>query len=239
MRPLAGSTPNVHWRYVDTEELRAHPRYLSLPPVSSLELCGPASFRWIRQEEPLWDAVHEGVLTSRHLISVLGFREPAAARSLGLSRAMESPDAMRRVYDELRMADPRASAAASELRAERLGRQPSARRDSTVQTAWAGAARARRHVAAAAARRRGARRPRRINLECAVRVGRREEAALAAVLQYDEAATMEEIGLAMVDLKHANQELRAAARPASCRRSARRPALPLRLGGGAAWSRSR
>ena len=241
--PLAGSTPNVHWRYVDTEELRAHPRYSSLPPVSSLELCGPASFRWIRQEEPLWDAVHEGVLTSRHLISVLGFREPAAARSLGLSRAMESPDAMRRVYDELRNADPQGigrsvpSCALSGFEASAV--TAAATRNAEIQTAWAEVRRA--HAGAwppprrnPPPRRRGDRAASISSVRCAWGSAQ-EAAALAAVLQYDEAATMEEIGLAMVDPANMpTEELRAAAAAGELPPIGASPDAMLQLGGGAA-----
>ena len=187
--------------------MRSHPRYSSLPPVSSLELAGPNTFRWIRQEEPLWDAVHEGVLTSRHLISVLGFREPAAARRLGLSRAMESPDAMRHVYEELRRADPQGigrsvpSCALTGFDASAVAAATT--RNAEVRTAWVEVRRA--HAGAwppprraPPPRRRGDRAPSISSVRCAWGSAQ-EAAALAAVLQHEKDASMEEIGLAMVD----------------------------------------
>lgn len=55
----------------------------------------PASFplpscRYIRQEDPLWSALHQGVLTTGYLPQTLGFFEPASAHKLGLPKSRVS-----------------------------------------------------------------------------------------------------------------------------------------------------
>ena len=53
--------------------------------LPSMKLCVcPQHLQWVRQDEPLWDDLHEGVITSRHLLAILGFREARSARVLGL-----------------------------------------------------------------------------------------------------------------------------------------------------------
>lgn len=101
-----GQQPNVHWRAVSVEELREHPRMLSLPECSELRMAGPATFRYVRQDESLWSELHEGVLTSRHLLAVLGFREPQAAERLRLPRGFVSPGALEHAYAYFREASP-------------------------------------------------------------------------------------------------------------------------------------
>lgn len=44
----------------------------------------PLLCRYVRQESPLWSALHNGVLTSSTLNGALGFYEPGAAQRLGL-----------------------------------------------------------------------------------------------------------------------------------------------------------
>ena len=48
---------------ISTEELRSHPQVIGLPPADGVQLAGPKSFHWVRQDDPLWDDLHEGVLT--------------------------------------------------------------------------------------------------------------------------------------------------------------------------------
>lgn len=99
---ISGHGPNVHWRGIAIEELRAHPRFISLPPASDVRLAGPETFHYIRQDEPLWDELHDGVLTSRYLLGALGMREPQAARILGLPRAVVQPGAIAASWHALR-----------------------------------------------------------------------------------------------------------------------------------------
>ena len=100
---VSGSSPNVHWRGITMEELRTHPRFISLPPASDVRLAGPETFHYVRQDEPLWDELHDGVLTSRYLLGALGMREPEAARALGLPRAVIQPGAIAETWRALRM----------------------------------------------------------------------------------------------------------------------------------------
>ena len=103
--PATGNHPNIHWRALTDEELRAHPRFVALPPVRQLKMAGPSTFQWVRQDEPLWDDLHEGVITSRHLLAILGFREARSARVLGLGKGLIDAGAARRTYQQLCAAD--------------------------------------------------------------------------------------------------------------------------------------
>lgn len=100
-RYITGSNPNVFWKDVSDEQFRAHPRVLPLPPVDGVTLAGPDTFLWVRQDDPLWDELHRGVLTSRHLLSSLGLREPRAAKLLGLGKGMWTPGAIENVWMDL------------------------------------------------------------------------------------------------------------------------------------------
>ena len=101
---IKGRNPNIHWRALSTDDFRAHPRVIGLPPVDGIQLAGPQTFWWVRQDDPLWDELHDGVLTSRHLLAALGMREPRAARASGLPRAVVQPGAIGRVWRELHSA---------------------------------------------------------------------------------------------------------------------------------------
>lgn len=82
---VRGREPNVHWRWTPMEELRRDPRFVALPPASAVHVGGPSTFRWVRQDDPLWEELHEGVLTSRHVLGALGMCEERAAAALNLS----------------------------------------------------------------------------------------------------------------------------------------------------------
>jgi hypothetical protein len=61
-------------------------------------LAGPDTFWWVRQDDELWDELHDGVLTSRHLLSALGMRERRAAKLLGFGNHLVTPDAIGHVW---------------------------------------------------------------------------------------------------------------------------------------------
>lgn len=201
-----GSLPNVYWRSIAMDELRSHPRFVSLPPVPSLTLAGPATFRWVRQDDALWEDLHESVLTSRHLLAVLGFREPRAARILGLNRAFVSPNALVDSYYAFRQANPLGHTSAPGAALRRPGRAIEAEAARTNH-----ALRAALHSFYAAEARwppleedsvRGlgsVRMPRSIG-ELRCRWGSAQEAAaLASLLEaLPEEARVEEVGLAML-----------------------------------------
>jgi hypothetical protein len=42
---MSGVLPNIHWGAVDIDRLRAHPRFLALPPVQGLTLADHSSYR--------------------------------------------------------------------------------------------------------------------------------------------------------------------------------------------------
>jgi len=110
---LRGKEPNLNWRATTLEELRADPRFVALPPVEAVHVGGPATFRWVRQDDPLWDALHAGVLTSRSLLGVLGMCEAESAALLGLHPAMASRGAALSAWASLQRPttwDPGASA---------------------------------------------------------------------------------------------------------------------------------
>ena len=69
--------------------------------MSSLTLAGPDTFKWVRQDTDLWDELHAGVLTSRHLLSALGFREPTAGAALGLPKGVCYSGALADVHAQL------------------------------------------------------------------------------------------------------------------------------------------
>jgi len=106
---LIGSEPNVYWYFVSMDELRSQERFLALPPPSSLEIHGPATWSWVRQDNPLWEQLHWGVLSTRHLKGILGFQEPQAAAFLGLAHNMIDHDEVLSAYHDLLEA-PEASA---------------------------------------------------------------------------------------------------------------------------------
>lgn len=93
----SGSLPNVHWRAVDLDELRAMPRYRALPPVSSIELGSPCSFRYLRQDHPAWAAAHQGVLTTGSLKEALGLSEPDTLQRMGMPRSHGTKGAVQQV----------------------------------------------------------------------------------------------------------------------------------------------
>lgn len=58
--------------------------------------------RYVRQDSPLWRALHAGVLTSSTLSGALGFYEPAGVAQLGLPRHMQSRGPLLAAYQNLR-----------------------------------------------------------------------------------------------------------------------------------------
>ncbi len=63
---------------------------------SDLLLC-----RYVRQESPLWSALHNGVLTSSTLNGALGFYEPGAVHRLGLPKHFVRHGALLAAYSNL------------------------------------------------------------------------------------------------------------------------------------------
>ena len=241
--PLAGSTPNVHWRYVDTEELRAHHAVFAAAagllaralragvlPVDSAGGAAVGRGPRGRADEPPLD-IRAGIPRAGRRAEQRALARDGVARrdAQGLRRAAQRrPSGHRPQRPELR---------AEWLRGVGRHRRRDAKRRNT-DGVGRGAACARRRVAATAAQPAAAAARERAASISSVRCAwgsAQEAAALAAVLQYDEAATMEEIGLAMVDpADMPTEELRAAAAAGELPPIGASPDAMLRLGGGAA-----
>lgn len=86
-RVESGRVPNLFWRAVAMEDLRASPDFDALPEESSVTLAGARSFAYVRQGTEAWDALHDGRLTTGILKACLGFNEEYVdKRALGLGR---------------------------------------------------------------------------------------------------------------------------------------------------------
>jgi hypothetical protein len=59
-----GRLPNVYRHAPSMQAIRDQPAFEALPPVASVCVAGPDSHRYVRQDDPLWDRLHEGVLTT-------------------------------------------------------------------------------------------------------------------------------------------------------------------------------
>ncbi|KAK9847291.1 hypothetical protein WJX84_002718 [Apatococcus fuscideae] len=84
---MAGSFPNLGWNAIGMEELRNLPAFGALPSVWDVSLVNPTSYRYVRQDTDLWDALHQGIVTGGRLNNVLGFYEPLAGKMLGVPRS--------------------------------------------------------------------------------------------------------------------------------------------------------
>lgn len=81
----SGKVPNLFWRAVDIDDLRAAENFIALPDESSIRLAGAKSFAYVRQGTEVWDALHDGRLTTGILKAALGFNEEKVnKRALGL-----------------------------------------------------------------------------------------------------------------------------------------------------------
>lgn len=98
---LSGKIPNMFWCAIAYDELRCQRHFLPLPPVNELELRGPGTWHWVRQDDPLWGQLHWGVLTARHLAGALGLHEPRSAAFLDIPHHMRSHQSAVHVYKHL------------------------------------------------------------------------------------------------------------------------------------------
>lgn len=84
---FVGTLPNVYHQAVSLEELRRCPSFDALPPAAALALAGPPSWRYVRQDDPLWGRLHPGRLTSGYIAAALGLFEPGAAARLKIGKS--------------------------------------------------------------------------------------------------------------------------------------------------------
>ena len=82
--PERGSSPNVAWRAVSMEELRAHPYFLALPEPHTVFPTCAADLRLYRQDSREWWACHAGRVTTSACAPCLGLYEERAAALLGV-----------------------------------------------------------------------------------------------------------------------------------------------------------
>jgi hypothetical protein len=85
-----GNTPDVNWRAIPMEHLRAHPLYIPLPhPNTVTNLNSLEDVRNFRQDSWQWDELHKGRCTTSQAAPALGLLEPNAARALGIPRSLQ------------------------------------------------------------------------------------------------------------------------------------------------------
>ncbi|PRW39169.1 Restriction endonuclease type II-like [Chlorella sorokiniana] len=85
------------------EQLRRDPRVPleGLPPVEQLALAGPESHRYVRQDDPLWDQLHAGVLTTGLVRGALGLYEKTTAKKLGIPSGRSGHGELLKAYHHL------------------------------------------------------------------------------------------------------------------------------------------
>ena len=82
--PPRGSQPNIAWRAVSMDELRAHPAFIALPLPDTVAPAAPADLRLYRQDSRQWWECHAGRISTSACASCLGVYEDRAASLLGV-----------------------------------------------------------------------------------------------------------------------------------------------------------
>ncbi|KAL4524321.1 hypothetical protein Ndes2437B_g05098 [Nannochloris sp. 'desiccata'] len=98
---FSGALPNIYHHALTFDHLRQFPTFTALPPVDSICIAGPSSYRYIRQDDDLWGRLHTGRLTSGYLSAALGLFEPAAAKRLKLNKSRISHGPLLNAYRHL------------------------------------------------------------------------------------------------------------------------------------------
>ena len=81
---FAGLLPNVFHAGLSFEELRRSPTFTARPDTDSILLSSsPTSYRYVRQDDPLWGRLHAGMCTTGYIAAALGLFEQRAARRIG------------------------------------------------------------------------------------------------------------------------------------------------------------
>jgi hypothetical protein len=102
-----GITPNVYWRAVDREVLRAHSSWENLPLPGALSIKSARDLRWLRQDCEAWFQARSLVQVNASTVwMALGFGESYSARRLFVpsSSGMRSHDHAIHAYHQ--MMDP-------------------------------------------------------------------------------------------------------------------------------------
>ena len=85
-----GNIPDVAWRSISMNHLRAHPNFQPLPPPSHItNLPSREHVRYFRQDSWQWDYLHTGRCTTSQASSALGFLEAKCASYLGIPTSLQ------------------------------------------------------------------------------------------------------------------------------------------------------
>ena len=85
-----GNIPDVSWRSISMNHLRAHPNFQPLPPPSLItNLPSREHVRYFRQDSWQWDYLHTGRCTTSQASSALGFLEAKCASYLGIPKSLQ------------------------------------------------------------------------------------------------------------------------------------------------------
>lgn len=82
--PPRGEEPNIAWRAITMEELRAHPSFVALPPAHRVLPTSAADLRLFRQDSRQWWACHAGRISTSACASCLGVYEERSSSRLGV-----------------------------------------------------------------------------------------------------------------------------------------------------------
>ena len=97
-----GKTPNLYLLAPHDDQLRRHPRFVALPPVDRVLIGGERTYRFVRQGTELWDALHDGRLTTALLKAALGFCEEGTCAAVGMNARNASHGPAVGAYHRLR-----------------------------------------------------------------------------------------------------------------------------------------
>ena len=100
--PPTGEYPNIYWRTIPWEELRAHPRFTALEVPDAVRVTSVLDMGRFRQESWQWNAMHSGRLTTSKIATCLGFYEAVGAERLRVPRSLLSHGKVARALEELR-----------------------------------------------------------------------------------------------------------------------------------------
>ena len=138
--PERGSIPNIEWRAVSMEELRAHPSFVALPQAELVVPATAADLRLFRQDSRQWWACHAGRISTSACASCLGVYESRSASWLGVPPSLRGRS--KALDAHARLASPVLTPAECALLQEQEwavggGRDPSAERGGGLaQHSW-------------------------------------------------------------------------------------------------------
>ena len=133
--PERGSAPNVAWRAVSMEELRAHPYFLALPEPHTVFPTCAADLRLYRQDSRQWWVCHAGRVTTSACAPCLGLYEERAASLLGVPPSLRGRNKALGAHERLQE-PPLSEYAALPGYSEDAGERLEAARREGTHTVW-------------------------------------------------------------------------------------------------------